>query len=84
MQKPTTGWLIERRFNDNIVWWRSDLIEERDWTDDASQAVRFSRQQDAELVIRSGILRTFWLGAFATEHMWYSADSAACEEESKD
>lgn len=56
-----TGWLIEKQFCGQPHWWG-----ERERTTDSLRAARFSRKQDAEMIIRAVDLAD----AFATEHMW--------------
>lgn len=70
-----TGWLIEQQYAGRGVWWRATSECGRDWTTDACEAVRFSRREDAERVLRGagghgGKLGAFWKGAVATDHMW--------------
>lgn len=70
-----TGWLIERTNGGQPLWWgppcsrwewQQALVSPELWTTDASKAVRFSRKEDAEAVIR---LEGFQ-NAIATDHMW--------------
>lgn len=68
------GWLVER----NGKWWGPDCTsydwdhalpgcEPPLWTSDASKALRFARQEDAEAYIR---WRGLGGGVKATEHIW--------------
>lgn len=57
-----TGWLIERGPGPGPVWWAAGF-----WTNNANDAVRFSRRIDAErLVAFLGFVST----TFVTEHSW--------------
>ena len=61
--RSETAWLVEMSFDGKAHWWYGS-----DFTDDAGQAVRFSRKQDADQVI----LERGLVDATATEHMWCS------------
>ena len=72
-EKMETGWLIEipmKLVGGSALWWtgkwNTGYLTDP-WTVDASLAVRFSREQDAQAVI-SGTLRL--KEAIATEHIW--------------
>jgi hypothetical protein len=69
------AWLIEAQFDGKAHWWYgSDFIA------DANQAVRFSREQDADQVI----LERGLVGAEAIEHMWCSHETGALQTEMTD
>jgi hypothetical protein len=73
-----TGWLIERRANhtNQPIWysvlactewdWKQAIDPPMLWTTDASKALRFARQTDAEAFIKFKGFQH----ALATEHMW--------------
>lgn len=64
-----TGWLIEVTIGGRAVWWAGrDLGYGRHYTTDASAAVRFARQSDAERVIAR--FPAEFGAARATEHSW--------------
>ncbi len=67
------GWLIERRLDGRAVWLTcrhvgDSWIDIRDWTTNASLAIRFARKVDAERAMRD--LGLDWVSAVATEHVW--------------
>lgn len=55
------AWLIEMSFDGKAHWWFGS-----DFIDDANQAVRFSRREDANQVI----LERGLVDAVPTEHIW--------------
>jgi hypothetical protein len=61
-----TGWLIELK--GQTPQWAVILAADYDehWTTDASKALRFAREQDAQAYID----HIGWTDAFPTEHMW--------------
>lgn len=61
------AWLLERQIAGRAVWWGGSACG-RDWTTDASEAVRFPRMVDAERAGR--MLGPPWNAAIATEHGW--------------
>lgn len=71
MTTTEVGWLLERQVAGRAVWWRGVRCG-RDWTADASEAVRFARREDAE---RASLgIGPSWADAIATEHMWTSGE----------
>jgi hypothetical protein len=72
--KTEIGWLIELITppGTNVDWWKGN-----GWTPEASDAIRFSRKEDAEEMLR--YLRTKepicapWGKISTTEHMFYIA-----------
>lgn len=69
--EAATGWLIERQIGGCAVWWSSATASPcRNWTTDASVAIRFARKIDAEHAIR--VLSNDWRHAVVTEHAWIS------------
>lgn len=65
MSNVETGWLIERQVGGRAAWWRGVRGAAVDWTTDSLEAVRFSRQVDAERVIAE-----LGIPGQALEHMW--------------
>lgn len=63
-----TGWLIEQQINGRAVWWCGDTKSCRDWTTDASEAIRFARQIDGQRV--AATLGGAWPLGAVTEHQW--------------
>jgi len=70
-----TAWLIEMpmtTFGGPPCWWtgnyKTGALTDQ-WSNDSLMAVRFSRKEDAEAVIR-GTLRLEGKGPIATEHQW--------------
>jgi hypothetical protein len=63
-----TAWLIEWPAADTPVarWWHPKT----GWSNDANQAIRYARKEDAEAVIETG---KFCAGMIATEHQWIAA-----------
>lgn len=72
--EPTTAWLIELADHTSAHrWWcgqspYSDDSGVTSWTVDANKAIRFSRKQDAELVMTAFGL--FHPNHIVTEHSW--------------
>jgi hypothetical protein len=64
------AWLIESIDNGKAYWWRGS-----DFTDDANEAVRFSRREDADQVI----LERGMDDSFSAEHMWCDVPSPTKE-----
>ena len=64
----TLAWLIEMSRDGKAHWWYGS-----DFTDDAAQAIRFAREQDADQVIMERGL----VDAVATEHMWCAQPAPA-------
>lgn len=77
--KPETGWLIERKGKwyaaaPHSDWDLRDALHDlrgENWTTDASRALRFARQQDAETLIRF----VGWQHATATKHAFIATGS---------
>ncbi len=61
------GWLVEISDEDGRILWFTVRDGEVDWTSDAFEAVRFSRQEDA---VR--MLPYFGNSPRAVEHAWMS------------
>ena len=65
MSKIEVGWLIEEPSPAPPRWWAGSRYG---WTTDASRAVRFCREQDAQRVVESmGWLNT---EVVITDHRW--------------
>lgn len=67
------AWLIERK--DPLSWWHGCRLDLTDFTSDASEAMRFGRQQDAARMIGSFAAAGCSEALVATEHIW--VDSGA-------
>lgn len=59
------GWLIEFREANRPTWW--DGRGPNTSTNDANDAIRFSRKQDAERVASLGFMKRKYI---ITEHSW--------------
>lgn len=63
MKNDETGWLIEMKFGDGLLWWSGEFEPADDYyqrarliarmVNDAGKAVRFSRREDAQRVLDS-------------------------------
>jgi hypothetical protein len=72
------GWLVEAKGATGALWLMLSPSESgdrgafRDWTRDASKALRFCRKEDAESFISAHMPM---MAVHATEHMWCSGPS---------
>lgn len=74
--KTEKGWLIETNINGYAEWLMLDspMYVRWEWTQDASEALRFARKIDVEIMMKK--LRTlgvisFYEDVFPSEHTWY-------------
>ncbi len=73
MGEVETGWMIELQSNDGAKWWTAVEVDGLVFSRDPNKGVRFSRKEDAELVIQAMRDREehqYWDEAYATDHMW--------------
>jgi len=71
-----SGWLIETTLGGKHVWWAGSWGEGspgRGWTEEAIEAVRFSRKEDADSVLRYTIRPSLNSNMFVSEHQWGTA-----------
>lgn len=64
------GWLIESVHETCVEWIKisNDVHSAWEWTRNASEALRFSRKQDAEKMIR--FFKIEFVNVHAVEHVW--------------
>lgn len=61
------GWLCERQDGGSPAWWTPLGDDGGEWVSDASKALRFAREVDAEAYIEEA----GWTDVIPTEHIWY-------------
>lgn len=51
MPEREIGWLIEKHINSELRYWDGRFTDDRAFTTNHSEAVRFARQEDASIVL---------------------------------
>ncbi len=72
--KRESAWLIESRYKNDVYWWKGKYFNFSfsPWSSDSLEAIRFSRKEDAEKVIKilSTVSNYDDYSVYATDHVW--------------